>query len=397
MAWLSRLSGALKRWQKRRWNDSGIGMECDESIHAEVEWAAGMNSIGQQRRYVRDFEQLFAEWHDMPHAVGVNSGTSALYFALKALNVGPGDEVLTVANTWVTTISAILETGAECRFVDIDPVSGQMDPEDLARRVSARTRAVVPVHMYGIPVNMPAILDVVAGTNIDVVEDACQSIGAEIGGRPVGTWGRVACFSFHPNKLVGAAADGGMLLSRDSELVERIRSMTEVDWKTVLVSRQPRVPSRLPMLAIPFLRSRLHMLPDEIIQRRQQSQRYLKAWESLENACFLRPNADGREAQRRAVLIDHSRDRRLQRRLENCGWHSGPMYRDSLGLLEQLQERGEALPHTERLLRGQLMLPLGPMISEADQQGLIDAVLDVAAVHTASTDTVAAGAGGGLL
>ena len=173
---------------------------------------------------VEAFEREFAEFSGLPFAVAVNSGTSALHLALLAAGVGPGDEVITTSNTFIATVEAILYTGARPVFADIDARTGNLDPEKAARAISPRTRAILPVHLYGRPAAMDGFERIGCQYGLALVEDACQAHGAQFHGRPVGAWSVASAFSFYPTKNLGAYGEAGALLAADPEVVELVRS-----------------------------------------------------------------------------------------------------------------------------------------------------------------------------
>ena len=177
---------------------------------------------------VAGFEREFAAYTRTPHAIGVNTGTSALHLSLLALGIGPGDEVITVPFTFVATVAAIGYSGARPVFVDVDPVSYTMDPSRLEAAISPRTRAIVPVHLYGQPADMRPIMEVAERHGLPVVEDACQAHGAEYQGTRAGSIGDLGCFSFYPGKNLGAYGEGGAITTWDAELARRVRLLR--DW-----------------------------------------------------------------------------------------------------------------------------------------------------------------------
>lgn len=166
---------------------------------------------------VREFEQLFAERHQVKHALAVTSATTALHLALVALEVGPGDEVIVPAFTWVSTANVVLYCGATVVFTDVDPVTFNMDPEDLKKRITQKTKAIIPVHLFGLCANMDAI-KAIAG-NIPLVEDGACAAGAAYKGTPAGALGTIGCFSFHPRKSV-TTGEGGMITTNDDHLAD---------------------------------------------------------------------------------------------------------------------------------------------------------------------------------
>ena len=177
---------------------------------------------------VAAFEKEFAAYCDAEHGVGVNSGTSALHLALLAAGVGPGDEVITVPFTFLATVSAIDYTGARPVFVDVDPRTLTMDPAALEAAITPRTRAVIPVHLYGRPADMDPIVAIARHHGLVVIEDAAQAHGADYKGRRVGTLGDMACFSFYPGKNLGAYGEGGLVVSDSPEYTRTLRMLR--DW-----------------------------------------------------------------------------------------------------------------------------------------------------------------------
>jgi dTDP-4-amino-4,6-dideoxygalactose transaminase len=187
--------------------------------------ASGEYASGKR---VEAFERNFAAYCGTREAVALNSGTSALQLALLALGVGPGDEVATVAMTFVATVAAIRYVGATPVLVDVDPGTWNMDPQVLARAITPRTKAIIPVHLHGRMADMDAILAVARRHDIPVIEDAAQAHGAEIGGRPAGSLGIIGCFSFYPGKNLGACGEGGAVTTDRPDLAAAIRQLR--DW-----------------------------------------------------------------------------------------------------------------------------------------------------------------------
>src|SRR5579863_393792 len=177
---------------------------------------------------VAAFEEEFAAYCQVPHAIGVNSGTSALHLALLASGVGPGDEVVTVPYTFYATVAAIGYAGATSVYVDIDPRTYNLDPAQLESAITPRTRAILPVHLYGQPADMDAILAIARRHNLAVIEDAAQAHGAESNGHRAGSLADIGCFSFYPTKNLGAAGEGGMVTTSNPEFARTIRMLR--DW-----------------------------------------------------------------------------------------------------------------------------------------------------------------------
>lgn len=171
------------------------------------------------------FEEAFAAYCEAKYAVGVNSGTSALEMALRAYGIGPGDEVITVANTFIATVLAIAYTGAQPVLVDVDPRTFTLDPSQLASAITPQTKAIIPVHLYGQPADMDPIMEIARQHGLIVIEDACQAHGARYKGARVGSFGHAAAFSFYPGKNLGAYGDGGMVVTNDELTVETLQML----------------------------------------------------------------------------------------------------------------------------------------------------------------------------
>ena len=196
------------------------------SLKAEID--AAIQSVLDRSAFilgseVEAFEAAFAAYLGVRHAVAVGSGTDALRLALEALGIGPGDEVITVPNTYIATCEAVSHTRAAFRWVEVDSRTYNMDPARLEAAITPRTRAVLPVHLYGQPADMAPIVELARRHGLRVIEDACQAHGARYRGRRVGTLGDAACFSFYPGKNLGAYGDGGAVVTDDDEVAERVR------------------------------------------------------------------------------------------------------------------------------------------------------------------------------
>lgn len=178
-------------------------------------------------KFVEQFEEAFEKYLDIPHVVGVNSGTDALIIALRSLDIGPGDEVITVPNSFFSSVEAILSVGAFPVFVDVEPDTALMDVSQIPQKISPRTKAILPVHLYGQPVSMAPLLETAKKNNLFVVEDACQAHGSLYQGKKAGTLGDVGCFSFYPGKNLGALGDGGALVTRNKKIFEKAKKLRD--------------------------------------------------------------------------------------------------------------------------------------------------------------------------
>lgn len=329
---------------------------------------------------VEAFEAEFATWLELPngsHAVGVNSGTDALHLALRACDVGPGDEVITVSHTAVATAAAVALTGARPVFVDIDPATYTLDPAQLAAHISPRTKAIIPVHLYGQPADLGPLLEVAQAAQVRVIEDCAQAHGARYRGRPVGTWGDLGCFSFYPTKNLGAVGDGGLVVSRVAELAGRVRLLREYGWQTGAryVSQEQGMNSRLDELQAAVLRVKLVHLDAWNARRQALAARYtaLLAETSVQVPVV---RADGTHVYHLYVVRHRQRDA-LRQALAAQGIATLVHY--PVPIHEQPAYRHLAptagLPVTERVAREILSLPLYPELADEAITAVASAVI----------------------
>jgi dTDP-4-amino-4,6-dideoxygalactose transaminase len=224
------------------------------------------------------FEEEFARYIGVRHAIGTGSGTDALQLALRACDIGPGDTIITVSHTAVATVAGIELVGATPLLIDIDPETLTIDAFALEAAIqhnSANVKAVIPVHLYGRPADMPAILEIARRHGIVVIEDCCQAHGATIAGRRVGAWGDLAAFSFYPTKNLGALGDGGAVVTDDPGLADRCRTLRQYGWRRRYVSDSPGINTRLDEIQAAILRVKLRHLDNENAVRRSISQQYI--------------------------------------------------------------------------------------------------------------------------
>jgi dTDP-4-amino-4,6-dideoxygalactose transaminase len=217
---------------------------------------------------VAAFELEFARYCEVDHAIGVDSGLSALELILRAYGIGPGDEVITQANTFIATAFAITHVGATPVLVDVDPVTGQIDVEGIEQAITSRTRAIMPVHLHGLPAEMDAVVEVADRHGLVVIEDACQAHGARYRGRRAGSLGHAAAFSFYPSKNLGAAGDGGAVTTNDPEIAATIRTLRNYGQRDKYEHVAVGYNRRLDTLHAAVLRIKLAHL-DEWNSRRQ--------------------------------------------------------------------------------------------------------------------------------
>ncbi|MCP5016345.1 MAG: aminotransferase class V-fold PLP-dependent enzyme [Ketobacter sp.] len=342
-------------------------------IRAGLRRVLGLHTLNQLQEYVADFERSFAQYLGVAHAISQASGTSALQLALRRAEVGPGTEVVTVANTWATTLTAVHALGGQCRFVDIDPYTGLMDTNRLEKAITSKTVAILPVHMYGSMAPMREIMSIARSNGIHVIEDACQAIGAELDGRPAGSWGYAGCFSFHATKLVGAPCDGGMVVTDDDALAESLRSDREVDWSLALVETQPCVPSRLSPLAVPFLKANLGDLRRVVSRRQEQVAFYQQRLQGVRDVRLLVAPENVSSSHRNCILISPHKAEILAT-CQAKGLPVEEIYPALPQLVERLQADGCRLSFTETLARDNLALPLGDRVGRRMQARVIEVI-----------------------
>lgn len=238
---------------------------------------------------VKSLEEELAAKFGVKHVVGCASGTDALILSLMAANVGPGDEVITTPFSFIATAGSIAHVGAKPVFVDIDPVTYNMNPALIKAAITERTRAIMPVHLFGLPADMAAILKIAREHGLVAIEDAAQAIGARYNGENVGTLGNFGCFSFFPSKNLGGAGDGGCITTNDDQAAERLRMLRVHGSKKKYQHEMLGTNSRLDALQAAVLRVKLPHLDHWTEGRRNHAEQYRKRFEELDLAPFVTP------------------------------------------------------------------------------------------------------------
>jgi dTDP-4-amino-4,6-dideoxygalactose transaminase len=323
------------------------------------------------------FEEEFAAYCGVRHAVGVGNGTDALTIVLRALGIRSGDDVVTVANTFIATGEAILLNGARPVFVDVEESSYTLDPGKLERAITPRTRAILPVHLYGHPADMEPILEVARRHGVPVVEDAAQAHGARIGGRRVGSFGTAACFSFYPGKNLGAWGDAGMIVTDDAELAARVRQIANhgggaSKYDNVVVGTN----SRLDTLQAALLRVKLRHLDDWNRARRARAADYSAALRGLPGVALPAERPGCTSAWHLFSIRVANRDG-LAAHLGANGIATSFHYTKPIHLqpaLATLGGRAGDLPVSERLCREVMQVPLFPEMSGEQVSRVADAI-----------------------
>ncbi|MFO0775925.1 MAG: DegT/DnrJ/EryC1/StrS family aminotransferase [Nitrospiraceae bacterium] len=334
----------------------------------------GWYILGQE---VEAFEREWAAYLGTASCIGVGNGTDAIAVALRAVGVQSGDEVLTVSHTAVATVAAIEQIGAVPVLVDIDPRSRCLDPARVADLCTDRTRAMVPVHMYGQPAPMPALLSIAKQYGLRVVEDCAQAHGAEIDGRKVGTFGDAAAFSFYPTKNLGAFGDAGAVVTGSAEVATAARALRQYGWATRYVSDRPGINSRLDELHAACLRVLLPQLDADNRRRRDIA----AAYHTAVRDCGVRVPAriDGTTPVVHLYVVECAERERFEAHMSQRGIDTGRHY--PMAVHEQPAYCGrlrghDRLPNTERLYRELVTLPCHPGLTDEEVRCICDALAE---------------------
>jgi aminotransferase EvaB len=315
---------------------------------------------------VRQFEEEFAEFlRGYGGCVGVNSGTDALVVSLMALGIGPGHEVITVSNTSVATVSAIRSVGATPVFCDVDPHTCLMDLDEMPSRITAKTRAVIPVHLFGNVVDVSRIQNLIGDRGIKIIEDCAQAHGAELWDRMAGTMGDVGAFSFYPTKNLGAYGDAGLCYSGDPALVKEMRRVRMYGFENGYYSEREGMNSRLDEIQAAILRVKLRYLPEYLKRRRALAERYES---NLKKKVELVVPGNGVHHTYHLFVVKVPDRDRVRKELGRRGVDTGIHYPYPIHLMRGysfLGYREGSLPRTEALAETILSLPMYPELPEA--------------------------------
>jgi dTDP-4-amino-4,6-dideoxygalactose transaminase len=349
-----------------------------ESIKDEIDTAvlnvirSGQYILGSE---VKEFERECAQYLGCKHAIGCASGTDALQIALMTLNIGPGDEVITTAFTFVATAETIALLGAKPVYVDIRDTDYNIDPKKIEAAITGKTKAILPVHLYGHPAPMDEIMAIAAKHNIPVIEDTAQAMGAEYNGIKVGTIGTFGCISFFPSKNLGAYGDGGMITTNDDRLAEKARMITNHGSRQRYYHSEIGVNSRLDTMQAAILRVKLKYLDGWNDKRRVAAARYTELLQGLpvKTPVELRGNY---HIYHQYTIRCENRDG-LSEHLKGKDIPHAIYYPVPLHMQEAYAYLGYAkgaLPVTEELTDEVLSLPMHPELTEEQQAYITDAV-----------------------
>jgi len=352
-----------------------INKEIDSAIASVLKDAAFIGG-----KYVQEFEKEFAKFCNAKFAVGVGSGTDALYLALKAFKIGDGDEVITVPNTFIATTEAITMTGAAVRFVDIREDTYTMDFNQVEAYINSKTKAIIPVHLYGHPANMDPIMEISKKYNLKVIEDAAQAHGAMYKGKRVGTLADIACFSFFPGKNLGAYGDAGAIVTNNGEIAEKI-SM----WRNHGRSSNKKYEHnfegfnfRLDALQAAILSVKLRYLEKWTENRCNNAKIYSELLKGIDS--ILTPKEDFSAKHVYHLFVIRAKERNsLQKMLKEEGISTGIHYPIPLHLqraYQYLNLKKGTYPVTESVSSEILSLPIYPELTEDQIKYVVNKILN---------------------
>lgn len=336
------------------------------------------NSTYIQGVAVTSFEREFADFLDANHAIGVGNGTDALYLSLKASGIGPGDEVITVANTFLATTEAISATGASIVLVDADPVSYTINPSLIERAITPRTRAIIPVHLFGQPADMAPIMEIARRHGLRVIEDACQAHGAWYDGKRVGTIGDIGCFSCYPGKNLGAYGDAGIIVTNDDDTAERLRLLGSHGSKTKYVHEIEGWNSRLDSIQAAVLSVKLSSLDSWNELRNEHARRYQRLLSGLP---LTEPRIVNHSHVWHLFVVESENRDGMARYLAERGVATGIHYPLPIHLLpayRHLSYETGAFPVSERAASRILSLPMFPELTIAQIDYVVESIAQFA-------------------
>jgi dTDP-4-amino-4,6-dideoxygalactose transaminase len=320
------------------------------------------------------FEEEIAAWLGARHAIGVSSGTAALHLAAVAAGLGPGDEVLVPANTFIGSVWGTMYAGATPVLCDVQRATGTIDLKDARSRVTARTKAIIPVHLYGQPADMDGVMALAAEHDLVVLEDAAQSIGASWGGRMTGTIGQLGCISFYPGKNLGAAGEGGLVVTDDAALAQRLRSLRNHGQRERYVHADLGFNYRMDGLQAAVLRRKLKLLSDWTSQRKSLAEVYDR---SLADLPLELPKVCNQDHVWHLYVVRTPHREALRNHLETRGIETGlhypvPLHRQPC--LARFSSARLDFPESDRWANEGLTLPLFVGMTSAQQMHVVSAI-----------------------
>lgn len=335
---------------------------------------------------VESFEKQFADYTGVRDCIGCNSGTDALYLALRALEIGPGDEVITTPFTFIATAEVISVVGAKPVFVDIDAQTFNLDLTKLEAAITKQTKAIIPVHLFGQPMDMSELMAIASRHKIAVIEDCAQAVGADWAGSKVGSMGHIGCFSFYPTKNLGACGDGGAVTTNDPEIATKIRMLREHGMSRIRYRHEETgVNSRLDALQAAVLQIKLRYLDEWNQARSEVAARYQELLQPVPEVVIPQEVAGGKAVWNQYCIRltkdgsnSNHRDA-VRNKLQQLGISSTVYYPLPLHLQPVYQDLGYQvgqLPVAEQICHEILALPMFPELSEEEQQQVVYGLKD---------------------
>ncbi len=317
--------------------------------------------------FVDSFEKKFAKFCNVKHCIGVGNGTDAIFIALKTLNIGPGDEVITAANSFIATSEAITMTGARVIFVDINPQTYNIDVNKIEKEITPKTRAIIPVHLFGQPADMDPILELANKYDLKIIEDAAQAHGAVYKGRQIGSIGDVGCFSFYPGKNLGAYGDAGALITNNNELALKARMLANHGRADKYNHEIEGVNSRLDGLQAAILEVKLRHLPNWTDLRRKNAYSYNNHLKDTDLLTPVEINNVKSVYHIYVIRVKNSTRQRLQEHLKSKGISSGihyPIALPNLKAYSYMNYSENDFPEATSASQEILSLPMYPELKE---------------------------------
>ncbi|MCX8029971.1 MAG: DegT/DnrJ/EryC1/StrS family aminotransferase [Thermodesulfovibrionales bacterium] len=315
---------------------------------------------------VKAFEEMISAYHNVNSAVGVASGTDALFLSLLSIGLKKGDEVITTPFTFFATVEAIVYTGAKPVFVDIEPETFNIDVAQIESRITERTQAILPVHIFGHPADMVSILNIAKKYDLKVVEDCAQAFGAKIGNKKVGSFGDTGCFSFYPSKNLGAYGDGGMIITNDISIAERIRLLRNHGSKSSYIHKTIGYNSRLDEIQAGILSVKFKRIEEYNRKRQEKASLYTSLLNGYVKCPVVKDNMT--HVYHQYTIVSEKRDL-IQEHLKRIGIPSVIYYPLPLHLQEALSYLGYNkgdFPIAEKISSEVLSLPIYPELNEED-------------------------------
>ena len=345
--------------------------EIDNAIHSVIEETAFIRG-----KYVAEFEKAYAAKYGVKHCISCANGTDAIYITLKALGIGPGDEVITVANSWISTSETITQAGAKPVFVDIEPDYYNIDPAKIEEKITSRTRAIIPVHLYGQPAKIDVIKEICKAYNLYLVEDCAQAHFATYKDKKVGTFGIAGTFSFYPGKNLGAYGDAGAIITNDDDLAIRLRMFANHGALKKHEHEIEGINSRMDGIQAAILSAKLPYIDEWNSERRQHARTYNKLLANVEGVVTPKIRQSVSHVFHLYVVRCDKRDE-LRNYLKEQGIATGIHYPTALPFLkayDYLGHKPEDFPVAYEYQRKILSLPIYPELEENQIGYVVDAI-----------------------